>query len=114
MSNKRYWLRGGIILSIIGIIIMTDIAMNEYRGCSPAWDSMCGTGIGMLGMLFGFGTPFITFSILGPLIGPIANKDLSYIIGSLVFVLNVAVLYFFIGSFLGWIFGKVVNRKNQN
>jgi len=84
MKKLPYWLRGGII-AVVGILLAKTI-FTEGRNIIEiiAWT-------------------------IGSLQTPGRRVQMIYIIFHSLFKLS---LYFVIGSFLGWIVGKIKQRKN--
>ena len=81
MTQKRYWLRGGLII-VLGILLL-------------------GPMLSYLDMMYMF-----TFGSIPMLISEITGHGLmsSYFLA--------IIFYFLIGSFIGWICGKIKKRKN--
>ena len=97
MKQKRYWLRGGICLGILNIIL----AVGSIA--TPA----CGD---LLAILFELpGIPFLfLFSVITEAIGwhvsvRIMECQVLFLFGTLG--------YFLIGAVIGWIYGKIKNRN---
>ena len=95
--KKKYWLRGGILLLIIGIVInFVELFVLNTGTClnlsTLGGDDTYGTGL----------------PIWCHILSPGAYLPIPFI-GLIIFL----VVWFFYGTILGWIYGKIKN-KNQN
>lgn len=96
--NQKFWLKGGIIMLGMSILSVAFI----FLGVLACYDS-CPKVLGYLPLLF-----------LLPLYvaEEYLNVDLEGLI-LLLYLLNF-LIYFLFGSIIGWIYGKVKNRKSAN
>jgi hypothetical protein len=113
MNSKRYWLRFGITLAAIGVVItlafrLATLAGVDLDGAFNAYIvAMVATGPGFI-------LAIMIFSIMGCSAfasgGPaLCNNEL---LQGVIIVSSVAVTYFLIGAILGWIYGKIMTIKN--
>jgi TRAP-type C4-dicarboxylate transport system permease small subunit len=112
-KNWPYWLKGGIILSGISLIASLGIMLIifaseqglEYIG------SFIATPIFFFALFFSFFTATYWF---GTAMG-VANSGTGWPSGWILVVLFLSffsvVVYFIIGAIIGWVYGKIKNRK---
>lgn len=102
--KNKLWLVLGIIFFILSFSIIGYISYNEYRECSPDWESMCGfaTGISNLPMSAFFSN----------------NPDLSGFYDSLpkyasttLLVVSSSIFWFLVGVSIGLIIQKIKSNK---
>ncbi len=95
--QKRYWLRGGIFLTIIGII---SIAVGLYNTSNndfvPPWIIPAVPGLVVLHF---FGGPILNI-----------NNGNYHILQSITIIISLCI-YFFVGAVLGYLYGKIKNRN---
>jgi|SRR6185369_13077460 len=99
MKQKRYWLRVGITLAIINIILCV-IAFNLPEVKNPHNNS------DLIALLF----PNI-------LISSFALSWMGWSEGMptiLVYLIPGSIFWFIVGAILGWIYGKIKNRNKVN
>ena len=87
MKNKKYWLRGGVVGLLLGIIIVVYFLKYNFLACSTGWGA--------------WQKPLPSYCYL---LFPI-NGSLSSIYG----ILNI-LLYFVYGAILGLLYGKIKNK----
>lgn len=94
MKQKRYWLRGGISLLLVYIILVFLISRGSFY--------VSGDNTIILSII----TPVVTWftSLHGS--SPVLQLTLVYLQG--------LVGYFAIGALLGWIYGKIKNRNHHD
>jgi hypothetical protein len=103
-NNKRYWLRGGVIIGGIYLIILTAyIIFVLSSNIDPADKSFAFILVVMSGIPLTLILEKISF----------LNKLLDHsLLSTVVIVCFVSIFqWFIIGSFFGWIYGKIVNRN---
>ena len=114
MKQKRYWLWFGATLAIVAVVLTASYAVMEYVSCSPDWKSMCGTGLFFVSIGFGLGTPIISLFILDFFIINFdinLGRNMEYIIPAIMVVVTMGIVYFSLGSLIGWGYGKIKNKK---
>lgn len=97
MNKKRYWLRGGLaifVLYVFTTIIL--IPLGNPSGCSficfPYWVMP---------------TLYLDYLLSIPLNFIFPNVHVS----ESMIILGPSIFYFILGSFLGWIYGKIKNKN---
>ena len=120
MKNKRYWLRGGITFSSIGLGVVFAIFALGYSDCfvNNLGESCEGLVLGTLLL----GAPLLVFA------QEVLRVDLLSIVGFFYFeeVFGGGIFYeliqftiwgvitnFLAGSFIGWLYGKFKNRGHR-
>jgi len=96
MQNKRYWLRGGIILAVLAFIVIFSVTAYEYRDCAPMnYESMCGLLTAIVNI------PMAYLSL--PMMNIISNNVITQFtfLGALS-----TIFWFIIGAILGRVYGK--------
>jgi hypothetical protein len=96
MKNLPYWLKSGVFVGIVGGIIATVLLVTGF------------IGMYMEGLI-GFLIPF--YGILFGLLYKFSNSGISYFLITLIYNL---VLFFVIGSVIGFLFGKFKNRDSSS
>lgn len=89
-----YWLKGGLILSIIALVFRLTGGMFELFPSSNPLEKFLGSASFFFG--YPFGIPLANLFNTG-----IVIIDITIFLG----------IYFIIGAFIGWIYGKIKNRK---
>ncbi len=107
-KSKPYWLKGGIILLSIALLILLYLYINFgliYNEYNCPIDT-CSSPIYLFYIqnIFSFGLIFIEY------LGLVKEGTIIYQI--LFFILNLTV-YFLIGSIIGRIYGKFKSKKSQ-
>src|SRR3989344_6092999 len=97
MKTKRYWLRGGLLGLIIGVVMMYVVVALAYKydcptDCSPYWFDIISWASGWLF--------FVAY-----------KSGLSRLLGVTVYWIFVPITYFMYGTVIGGIYGKVKNRQ---
>lgn len=94
MQNKKYWLNGGIIsIFIVAIVSLPGIFFMPLRI------------IFLPGVLIGI---ILDELFLG---GTLYNPTFSEGITMILSIVFSVIIYFIAGTFLGWLYGKIKNRK---
>lgn len=100
MKQKRYWLRGGVVGLVMGIIVLIVAMLTALNydcpggNCTPYWYDMIGYVSGWLSF------PLTSFA--------------KGFIGSSAYILNfifIPATYFMYGAIIGWLYGKIGNRN---
>ena len=69
-------------------------------------------------MILGFGVPILTLNGIGLMFfsSTIYGGEHSMSIAGIyvILIITIAIVYFLIGAFLGWVYGKIKNRKVKN
>ena len=112
LKAMSHWMKGGFCLGTLAALGIMLFAISEYRECSPDWQSMCGTGLGIVSAFAGLGFPLLFLApvatVLKLAITPAyLSQDLGYIVAATAVMLGFFVEYFMIGSILGWIYHKL-------
>jgi len=89
-KNKRYWLRGGVVGGVIGILIF---AINYFL--KESFFMIFVAPIGLILMLFGD-----------------LNKE-NFILGGIIAILLIFIFYFLLGTIIGYIYGKIKQRRTK-
>ncbi|HEY4511652.1 MAG TPA: hypothetical protein VJH55_02315 [Candidatus Paceibacterota bacterium] len=93
--NKRYWLKGGILAVVINLVLF-----GFMYGCD-SFIPIAGEGFGC-GVLFGLPLlPILMF------LGYLTSGNVSFSVG----LITAFVFWFLIGAILGWLYGKIKNKK---
>lgn len=87
MNQKKYWLRGGIIAILVVLIACLEYVMRISL-----------LNILALPLLIWPDSNFLLYAIS---LGGHVNTSLVFLF----------LLYFIIGSFFGWLYGKIKNRR---
>ena len=115
-KEKRYWLRGGLMLAVIGFIIavifrlMTIFGVNLDSPFNVYLIVLAATGPG-------FPLIILLFSLLG--CNSFMNEEGSPqycsndIVQSIIILSSVVIAYFILGAIIGWIYGKMKNRGEK-
>ncbi|OHA24032.1 MAG: hypothetical protein A3B11_01575 [Candidatus Taylorbacteria bacterium RIFCSPLOWO2_01_FULL_44_26] len=94
MKQKRYWLRGGVIFLSIYALLQIISMLTELNNGSVAI------------IFYIINSP--TWSVLSLFV----NQNTYTALHSFFVIIPFsAVLYFIVGSILGWIYGKIKNRN---
>jgi hypothetical protein len=103
VNNKKYWLRGGLILAALAFIVIFSATAYEYKECAPIhYRSMCG----FLTAMVNIPMAYLSF--------PIINKISDNVIIQFTFLgASSTVFWFIIGSVLGWVSGKFIRHNNE-
>ncbi len=114
INKKRYWLRGGVSLSVtIGIIYSLAVLYQNYY--IPTTDNYALTIILVIAI------PLLATMYLFTGIFNISNNDTLFIdsflknhkfAGFIMELLIVILFYFMVGALVGWLYGLYKNRKN--
>ena len=120
MKQKKYWLRGGVVLSLVGLLIIGVIFELGYRDCFVYNNSEGCMGLVLVSALFG--APIFVFLQEVLRIDLLTFSGFKYLDGILsggiffdlacITILGV-VTNFMAGALLGWIYGKI-KRIIQN
>lgn len=112
-TTKKYWLRGGVIFTIIDIIggliawglFSYSNSLGSWTISNPHLSEMVWThnASTILGLMFGSPAFVVMFGYMG-------RTNLNVFNYILPFVVNLGV-YFLIGAFLGKLYGKIKNRN---
>ncbi len=110
-TNKRYWLKFGIICAIFNIIL--SLILISIPGVLHPHDNSDLIGLFfpnvIIGQIFGL---CITTAILYPLylvginLYPLTHLPIIY--GLLI---NFSIYWFIMGALIGWLYGKIKNRS---
>lgn len=115
MQWKKWpsWMIGGLLLGIPASTYMFYyLFTQEYLGCSPRWESMCGTGIAIVGLIYGLGISVLPVYVVGLATESLGlGKDTSYLLALTALSLGTFVTYFLIGSLIGFLHGRLSQRK---
>ena len=101
MKQKRYWLSGGTVSSVIGIVFLLLIYATKSE------------------LIFSFPLIILSFPFFIGGITSWAFLDLGFqnstwelsTLGTILNFTLVILIYFLIGAFLGWLYGKIKNRN---
>jgi len=105
-KNLPYWLKGGIITTILCLIIaLALVPFGDDTGgylILPYWfiPTLIGSAI--------ICTPFVW------IFGPLAWDNINDFFFHFGFAVTGIIFYFLIGAIIGWIYGKIRNRKISN
>ena len=95
-KEKRYWLRGGLIGLVVGIVATIAIIPLTYSAEGsdqiPAW--------------------LDAFFYMSMWLADFTDKLLPYFMDGAVVVL-IPITYFLYGAIIGWIYGKMKNRGEK-
>lgn len=94
------WLKGGIILSVLYLII--SLILIKYP---------CSTGY-LRGQCLGLGILFLVLS--SPGLGILNLLSIEYSENLYLAIIFTFSIYFIIGAIIGWIIGKIKSRKREN
>jgi len=97
-KNWPYWLKGGIIVSILYLII--GLILIKY----PCGDTMSGGQCWDFTMLF----ILISYSLLGILYRLGIDPQSKYLV-----LIATFLVYFVIGSIIGWIYAIIKSRRDK-
>ena len=102
MIIKRYWLRGGIVALIIGAIyaVIYLVAYNYFN--IEIWNWGIAPGI-FLGIMFSV--------LLGCDFWGGSNVGYCVSLQVISFVVVTLIIYFIVGMFLGWLYGKIKKSR---
>jgi hypothetical protein len=102
MNNKKYWLRGGLIFVIISILLMSTILFEIFDTPFGNFNLMKDTSNNLL-----FTLPFSQCGLITQCSGE----------GCMICIFAIPVIilvdFFIIGTFIGWVYGKIKNRKKD-
>ncbi|MEK7586691.1 MAG: hypothetical protein AAB453_02365 [Patescibacteria group bacterium] len=105
MTQKRYWLRGGIVGLFIPVIFWGLVyILPEFFGLTLLSISVILWGIILIPPIY-----LIEF-IFGD--GTVIKIEQSIPISNLISVIIPFAIWFCIGAFIGWLYGKIKKRKN--
>lgn len=91
-KNKRYWLRGGLLMVVVYIILTVGlIPFGKETNCFLCIDYWMYPSM--------------------PIVLLISSLFENHVINVLQLILFCIALYFLIGIVLGWLYGKGVNNK---
>jgi hypothetical protein len=98
-NQKRYWLRGGITVLVIWLVLIIVAHLFSNSGFAPI-----------------FGLPVVLLSLPANAIdfnSGIFYKSTLYLFGEATFLgfLFLVTFYFFIGSIIGFLYGKIKKQK---
>lgn len=105
MNNKRYWLVGALyslaicVILLLLLVIISNLAGNSCTGdiCSPRLATV---------PLFNW----IISVFLWP-IAIVSAMGLDYNVKIILMIILVGVYYSIIGAIIGWLYGKIKNKK---
>lgn len=101
-NNKRYWLRGGAIVVVLYIIVSLILIPFGNDGSFIGFDYWSYPTL-----LVVFGISNFIYSITS-----IDFTDRSFMfLSEYTFIVYAVIIYFIAGSILGWLYGKIRNRK---
>ncbi|MEK7586688.1 MAG: hypothetical protein AAB453_02350 [Patescibacteria group bacterium] len=103
MTQKRYWLRGGIngVLFITFAWIILSGVLFFLEGRSEE--------LVIVIMIYLYGLPLYPFSFISELV---SGSSFSLYSPDFFGLILVIFSYFIIGAFIGYIYGKIKRRKN--
>jgi hypothetical protein len=106
---KKYWLRGGWTFFIIGLVaIMIGLYFTDGdAGFLPAYAIPALPGVWVMISLANFSDGIAADSAFA---GYFNNH---HEITKLIICISALVIYFLIGTFLGWIYGKIKNKRTN-
>ncbi len=92
MQNKRYWLRGGIIILVLSLLtqLLTFIPQGDLNLFYALTN-----GIALEGLSLFYYTGY----------------NVGYITHPVIVIITSSIIYFCIGIIFGWIYGEIKNRN---
>ncbi len=102
--KDRLWLKLGILFFILSFLIIGQVSYNEYKQCSPDWQSMCGFAIGI------FNLPVSAFFINNPLLSHFFDSIPKYASITALVILS-SIFWFIVGVLIGSIIQKAKSKK---
>jgi len=109
--KKIYWLRGGLFFAVLSLLIYTfsSFFLIFYSSTSITNPSLVSGNI--TNLIWLATDKLSTFIVIGP--GFLINFFDSFPRGSVVMsAIVVFVFWFVIGTILGWLYGKLKNKKH--
>lgn len=105
MIQKRYWLKGGLILSGLYIFLSAaSFLLNEVFELDVT---------GMFFILLQAPLYFF-YGFLGGRGGGFFNGLEAFALPSIIGYTFLVVIYFIVGAILGWLYGKIKSRKSSH
>ncbi len=95
--NKRYWFKGGMVSLVMTIVVC--VVTNIFGG---------NAAVGFIGIIL-FLIPVSLLNTAFPG-NPFGHPEYFFAEPNFLGYVLLAVLYFALGSFIGWIYGKIKNR----
>lgn len=111
-----YWVRGGIILAgiylIISFICLVEVQINYGKSdWGPTGRGTVGYWVIMLLGICLFSIYEKLYFFVNKLVYNVAHPNTKEFLPLLIFIILNSIIYFIIGSIIGWIIGKIKNKQ---